>query len=191
MPSETESVSQDVVAKGQIVIPAAVNVSPKVEVEVFLERILEQLGEAPATTRSDQTVKIELPVHEVGYFYAMLKRLKAAEARKQRAYYKRSPSLEALIEKEQRRDRKTHPKPFITEPPGSNDPGYGFEQARLQEALSELPESLRKMAAALVDAEGNVSELARRMSQPQRKTARQVEKIRQHLRDRGLESLEF
>lgn len=159
---------------------------PKIEVLEFLEKIHEQLKKAPGALSPDETVKIELAPHEIGYFYTMMKRLKSAEERAQRAYHKRFPSLDALMEQERARDPQTHPKPFFTEPAANDNPEAALEQKGVQEAFQALPKEIREMASALAEADGNVSELARRMGQPQRKMARKIEKMKTLLREKGL-----
>lgn len=72
-------------------------------------------------------------------------------------------------------------------------PDAGLRQAVIQKALGELPKKLGMSAedvtallAALTLAEGNASEAARHLGQPQRKTARRIERIIRHLKRRGL-----
>lgn len=78
-------------------------------------------------------------------------------------------------------------------PSHCENPDAGVLQAVIQKALGELPKKLGMSAedvtallAALILAEGNASEAARHLGQPQRKTARRIERIIRHLKRRGL-----
>ena len=62
----------------------------------------------------------------------------------------------------------------------------------LKKAFDELPAKLKMTAedvnallSAMAEAGGNVSEAARQLGQPQRKTDRRIARIRRHLNNRG------
>gem|GEM_PF-7032211 len=82
---------------------------------------------------------------------------------------------------------------FFYAPSHPEHPDAAFLRLAVQRALGELPKKLRMTAedvtallSALGEADGNVSEAARALGQPQRKTARRVERVKAHLKRRGL-----
>jgi len=60
------------------------------------------------------------------------------------------------------------------------------EDQKHHRLLLELPIQLAVIAHVLPRVHGNISELARQLGQPQRQTARQVERLRQYLAGKGL-----
>ena len=70
-------------------------------------------------------------------------------------------------------------------PADEDRPDRSFGQAEVKRAFAGLPNELAALLGPLAECDGNVSELARRLGQPQRKTARQVARIRKRLEKLG------
>jgi DNA-directed RNA polymerase specialized sigma24 family protein len=137
-----------------------------------------------------QSVTLEVRPHEKKYLLRILANKKRDGWRRDKATHERFSPLEVAEIAEEEGGRASFFGPSHPENPTANLP-----QAVMQKALGELPKLLRMSAqdmdallAALYAAEGNVSEAARQLGQPQRKTARQIERIQEHLKRRGLVS---
>lgn len=126
--------------------------------------------------------------HEARYLLQILKNKKRDEWRRQKLERERFAPLEVAEMAEESGDRASFFSPSHAEHPDAM-----LRKAVLKKALGELPKALkmtpedvRLLLAALAAAQGNVSEAARQLGWPQRRTARRVERIARHLKRRGL-----
>lgn len=127
------------------------------------------------------------PEERSKYFRRAVRNKHADYWRKKKLEKKLFVSLDALADKESKMEGGDSI-PAYQGPPSQENYDAPFLKEDLEKAIQELPKDLALVALALPQADGNVSKLARMIGQPQRKTARQVEKIREHFRKRGLES---
>lgn len=135
-----------------------------------------------------QSLTLDLRKHEAKYLLRILKNKKRDEWRREKLERERFGPLEAAEIAEEEGGRESFFSPTHAEHPDAM-----IRQAVIQRALGELPEALgipadevTALLAAMTEAEGNVSEAARQLGQPQRKTARRIERILKHLKSRGL-----
>lgn len=135
-----------------------------------------------------QGLTLSVRPHEASYLLRILANKKRDGWRQEKQAGARFTPLEVAEIAEEEGGRAAFFGPSHPENPAANLP-----QAVIQKALGELPKLLRMSAqdvdallAALSAAEGNVSAAARQLGQPQRKTARQIERIQKHLTRRGL-----
>lgn len=165
----------------------------------LLEILDKHLAELPATTPvtmsrrniprfHKRTLILELRRHERAFFLRIINNKQRDEWRRGAEEEKLFSPLEDAEVAEQEGGRE-----FFYGPSHPEHPGAVFRQELIRKALAELPKKLGMPAgevtallAALTEAEGNVSEAARRLGQPQRKTARRLERIVRHLKSRNL-----
>jgi transposase-like protein len=165
----------------------------------LLEILDKHLAQLPATTPvtmskrnvprfHKRTLILELRRHERAFFLQIIKNKQRDEWRREAEEEKLFSPLEDAEVAEQEGGRE-----FFYGPSHPEHPGAVFRQELIQKALAELPKKLGMPAvevtallAALTEAEGNVSEVARQLGQPQRKTARRLERIVRHLKSRNL-----
>ena len=126
------------------------------------------------------------PEERSKYFRRAIRNKHADFWRKKKLEKKLFVSLDALTDQESKTEGGDSI-PGYQGPPRQENYDAPFLKEDLEKAIQELPKDLALVALALPQADGNVSKLARMIGQPQRKTARQVEKIREHFRKRGLE----
>lgn len=144
---------------------------------------------------ADGSIQVELKANELAYIRKVIHNGKIDEWRKNRRYYKRHESItdreEANHQAEANDENPPHPDPSARV---TDDPSIELEQAedraaddqKIHRLLLELPIELAVIAHVLPRVHGNVSELARGLGQPQRRTARQVERLREYLAGKGL-----
>ncbi len=163
--------------------------------DVLDKRLLELPGTTPIFEpkpggikfqRHDFTLKVRK--NEAAYLLKIVKNDKLSRWRRAARRRARLSSLEVLEIAEEEGGRASFFGPVHPE-----NPHAGVPQAVVRKALGELPKRLRMSAedvaallGALSEAGGNVALAARRLGQPQRKTARQIARIKKHLRRRGL-----
>ena len=165
----------------------------------ILDVLDKRLRELPATTptfepkpgavrfpRHDFTLKVRK--NEAAYLLKIVKNDKLTRWRRAARKRARTASLEVLEIAEEEGGRASFFGPSHPE-----NPHAGVPQAVMRKALGELPKRLRMSAedvaallGALSEARGNVAKAARQLGQPQRRTARQIARIRKHLKRRGL-----
>ncbi len=165
----------------------------------ILDVLDKRLRELPGTTPIFEPThgKIKFPRHdftlrvrknEAAYLLKIVKNVKRTSWRRAARKRARAASLEVLEIAEEEGGRASFFSPSHPE-----NPHAGVPQAVMRKALGELPKRLRMSAedvaallAALSEARGNVAMAARQLGQPQRRTARQIERIKKHLKRRGL-----
>ena len=165
--------------------PASEPPTPRSDPARLLRILEDRLREVPATAGPLARVVLELQPHEAGFLHRIIEHKKCDAFRREQTRYKHFPSWDALLEE----DAAAETEGKAAGHAGSADtqsPETALLQAEIRQALAELPEELAGLLGALQDANGNVSELARRLGQPQRKTARQIERLRRHLQEKGL-----
>jgi hypothetical protein len=139
-----------------------------------------------------QSVTLEVRLHEAKYLRRILANKERDGWRREKLSRARFVPLEVVEIAEEGEDERAGRTSFYRSIQGET-PDAQVGLAVLKKALGELPKKLKMSAAdvtallaALKDAEGNVSEAARQLGQPQRKTARRIERILRHLKSRGL-----
>lgn len=141
----------------------------------------------PATDAEFGVLELEVLPHEARYLRRVLANNQRDVWRKtgvRRAYF---TPLEAVEIAEEEGGRAS-----LFGPSHPESPDGFMRQALIRTALDELPEVLKvqpellaALLAGLMKTDGNVSELARQLGQGQRKTARQVARIRAYLKKRA------
>jgi DNA-directed RNA polymerase specialized sigma24 family protein len=136
----------------------------------------------------DRTLVLRLRRNERAFLLRILNNKQADAWREEAKDEKLFSPLQAADEAEEEGGRESFYSPSHPEHPGAV-----LRQTMIRKALAELPkklgisaEEVSALFAALTEGEGNVSEAARRLGQPQRKTARRIERIIRHLKSRNL-----
>jgi hypothetical protein len=166
---------------------------PRVNIDQIHEKVSLFLEKIPSTTTLDFGVRLSdlgLTNDEQAYYSRALRNVMADERRANRVWYRRFTSLDALMEKADQTEEPVEKPEFIPPSTHADNPCVILEKAEtaaaFRQALLELPIQLAVMVYALPMVNGNVSKLARQLGQPQRRTARQVERIQRHLAAKGL-----
>lgn len=147
-----------------------------------------RVGKRGAVRLLAQVVALEVLPNEAAYLLRIVKNIKRDQWRETAQEHARFTPLEAVEIAEEEGGRGVFFPPSHPE-----NPEASTRQAVIQKALGELPkrlgmssEDVAALLAAVAEAQGNVSAAARQLGQPQRKTARRVERIQKHLQRRGL-----
>lgn len=153
----------------------------------IIEKIGRQWDSIPATTlvTEKSTHAATLTPREVAYYMAAMRNMKADERRRKRTERKLFTSLDALMDQESDADEEAS-KPFYAGPSTPDDCEASYNKSLFRETLLKLPIQLAVIALVLPYVKGNISKLARQLDQPQRRTARQVERIQKHFLKHGL-----
>lgn len=167
---------------------------PRIDWPELWSRIDAQLSDG-RTRLTDGSIQIELKPNELAYIRKVIRNGKIDEWRKNQRYYKRHESITEREEANRTAEANDEDPPF-PDPcaRATDDPATALELAEYRAAedqkhhqlLLGLPIQLAVIAHVLPRIHGNVSELARQLGQPQRQTARQVERLREYLVSKGL-----
>lgn len=160
--------------------PAA---KPVADLAGLLETLDTSLRELPAPAPAGTLLTLELPPRDAAYLRATVGNKKRDERRCEQVRSRGVVSLDVLMEQAEAAGESGA---GVTVPADWDRPERAFGQAEIKRVLAGLPGELAALIGPLVECDGNVSELARRLGQPQRKTARQVARIRQRLEKLGL-----
>lgn len=163
--------------------PKPPTAKPAAELSHLLETLDISLRELPATAPAGTILTLELPPRDAAYLRAMVGNKKRDERRYEQVRSRGVVSLYALMEQAEAAGESGA---GVTVPADSDRPERAFGQAEVRCALAGLPKELAALLGPLEECGGNVSEVARRLGQPQRKTARQVARIRQRFEKLGL-----
>ena len=163
--------------------PKPPTAKPAADLASLLETLDTALRELPATAPAETILTLELPPRNAAYLRAMVGNKKRDEQRYEKVRSRGAVSLDALMEQAEAAGESGA---GVTVPADSDRPELAFRQAEIKRALAGLPDELAALLGPLEECGGNVSELARRLGQPQRKTARQIACIRKHLEKLGL-----
>lgn len=165
---------------------------PPIDPDELLAEVNRQVESLPRS--KDGSVQLTVQANELRYLRKCIRNAKIDEWRWVQRYYKRFDSLDQCEEANRRAEARDEKLPHRdAQAPVSDDPSVELELAeehaasrrKVYELLRDLPLQLAVIAYALPRVKGNVSELARQLGQPQRRTARQVARIQEHLRKKG------
>lgn len=165
---------------------------PPIDPDELLAEVNRQVESLPRL--KDGSVQLTVQANELRYLRKCIRNAKIDEWRWVQRYYKRFDSLDQCEEANRRAEARDERLPHRdAQAPASDDPSVELELAeehaasrrKVYELLRDLPLQLAVIAYALPRVKGNVSELARQLGQPQRRTARQVARIQEHLRKKG------
>lgn len=169
----------------------------------LLQQLDDLLEEMPATTpvAADErgrvtvlgrTLTLKVQPHEARYLLQILKNKKRDGWRRENVERGLFLPLQVLEIAEDGEDERSGGAP-ISRPARQEFPEFQVHRAVLRKALKDLPRKLKmpapevkELLAAMMEAEGNVSMAARLIGQPQRKTARRIQRILAHFKSRGL-----
>ena len=163
--------------------PKPATAKPAAELARLLEALEIELRKLPATSAAGTILTLELPPRDAAYLRAMVGNKKRDEWRYEQVRSRGVVSLDALVEQAETAGESGA---GVTVPADSDRPELAFRQAEIKRALAGLQGELAALLGPRVEGGGNVSELARRLGQPQRKTARQIARIRECLEKLGL-----
>lgn len=163
--------------------PKLSTAKPAADLARLLETLDTALRELPATAPAETILALELAPKDAAYLRAMIGNKKRDEWRYEQVRSRGVVSLDALMEQAEAAGESGA---GVIVPADSDRPERAFGQAAIKRALAGLPGELAALLGPLEECGGNVSELARRLGQPQRKTARQVARIRERLEKLGL-----
>lgn len=163
--------------------PKPTTAKPAAVLARLLEPLEIELRKLPATASAGTILTLELPPQDAAYLRAMVGNKKRDEWRYEQVRSRGVVSLDALMEQAEAAGESVA---GVSVPADSDRPERAFGQAAIKRALAGLPGELAALLGPLEECGGNVSELARRLGQPQRKTARQVSRIRKRLEKLGL-----
>lgn len=156
-----------------------------------LTRLLEVLEAAlhglPSTAPKWTRLTLEMPPRDAAYLRAVVGNKKRDEWRRRQVRVRGVFSLDVLMDQAEAASEAGGGGPALPVPAEPDRPERALWQTEVRRALAGLPEELAGLLGPLQDAEGNVSELARRLGRPQRWTARQVERLRKHLKKMDLD----
>lgn len=158
---------------------------PAADLARLLETLDASLRRLPATAPAETILALELPPKDAAYLRAMIGNKKRDEWRYVLVRSRGVVSLDALMTQAEAAGE-SGTGASMTVPADTDRPERAFRQSEIKRALAGLPGELTALLGPLEECGGNVSELARRLGQPQRKTARQVTRIRKHLEKLGL-----
>ncbi len=144
----------------------------------------------------ERTIALDLKPHEARYLLTILKNEKRSKWRREKVEHGLFAPLQVAEMAEDGGDLgelSDGVRRRVLKSGDQENPDARLRRDLIERALDELPsrlkmrrDSVRKLLTALLDADGNVSEAARLTGQPQRKTARRIQRILTHLKDRGL-----
>lgn len=158
---------------------------PAADLVRLLETLEASLRRLPATAPAGTALTLELPPQDAAYLRAMVGNKRRDEWRYEQVRCRGVVSLDALTAQAEAAGEAVA-RADIAVPADADGPERALKLAEVRRAVAELPDELAALLGPLEECGGNVSELARRVGQPQRKTARQVARIRQHLEKQGL-----
>lgn len=158
---------------------------PAADLVRLLEILETTLRKLPATSPATTILTLDLASRDAAYLDAMVGNMKRDKWRRKQVRNRGVVSLDALAERAEAADESSTGR-NLKVPADSDRPDRAFGQAEIKHALAGLPNELAALLGPLAECGGNVSELARRLGQPQRKTARQVARIRKRLEKLGL-----
>lgn len=169
--------------------PAARPKPPTAKPAADLVRLHENLDISlrglPATAPATTILTLDLTPRDAAYLGAMVGNKRRDKWRRKQVRNRGVVSLDALMERAEAAGESGAGRALMV-PADVDRPERTFAQAEIKRALAGLPNELAALLGPLAECGGNVSELARRIGQPQRKTARQVARIRQRLEKLGL-----
>jgi len=144
-----------------------------------------RLRELPATATESTRVTLEVTPHEAAYLHRIVQNDKRDQARRARVEDRILTPWDERLDGNEPNEQPADAHPFRapTEGPSAEN---SLQSDALSRALSELPDELIRLVELLERTDGNVSEAARLLGQPQRKTARMVERLRARLQRAGL-----
>lgn len=163
--------------------PKPPTAKPAADLTRLLETLDTSLRELPATAPVATILTLELPPRDAAYLRTMVGNKKRDEWRYDQVRSRGVVSLDALMDQAEAAGESGA---GVTVPADSDRPERAFGQAEVKRALAGLPSELAALLAPLEECGGNISELARHLGQPQRKTARQIARIRKRLEKLGL-----
>ncbi|HVA66369.1 MAG TPA: hypothetical protein VNK24_05530 [Elusimicrobiota bacterium] len=165
---------------------------PPIDPDGLLAEVNRQVESMPR--RKDGSVQFTVQANELRYLRKSIRNAKIDEWRWIQRYYKRFDSLDQCEEANRRAEARDEKLPHRdAQAPVTDDASIELELAeehaasrrKVYELLRGLPLQLAVIAYALPRVRGNISELARQLGQPQRRTARQVARLQELLRQRG------
>jgi hypothetical protein len=159
---------------------------PRSDLAKLFKLLEDRLREVSSTAKKSTRIVLELQPLEARFLRKIVKNKKIDNARREKTYNKHFDSLDATAEESTDEDDDEEDNTSSFEPSNSMTPETELIQAETKQALAEMPAELAVLIPVLQEVDGNVSELARRLGQPQRKTARQIERLRKYLLKRGL-----
>lgn len=175
--------------------------NPSYLLEVLEDRLCRTSSTTPTSSGPrkvrflKRVIELHLHRHARAYLMAILKNRETDELRKQERDAKRFTLLEVAERAEDgpaEEAEDERPGQSFFRPTHHENPDAQLRRAMLRDALNELPAKLRmapqelhELFAQLTESGGNVSEAARKIGQPQRKTARRIERMIRHLKSRG------
>lgn len=158
---------------------------PATDLARLLEVLDNSLRELPATAPATTILTLDLMPRDAAYLGAMVGNKKRDKWRRKQVRNRGVVSLDALMERAEAAGESGAGRALMV-PADADRPERTFGQAEIKRALAGLPNELAALLGPLAECGGNVSELARRLGQPQRKTARQVSRMRKRLENLGL-----
>lgn len=165
--------------------PKPSTVKPAADLARLLETLEAKLHKLPATAPATTILTLELTPRDAAYLGVMVGNKKRDKWRRKQVRNRGVVSLDALMERAEAAGESGAGRALMV-PADADRPERTFGQAEIKRALAGLPEELAALLGPLAECDGNVSELARRLDQPQRKTARQIARIRKRLEKLGL-----
>lgn len=165
---------------------------PPIDPDELLAEVNRQVESLPHL--KDGSVQITVQANELRYLRKCIRNAKIDEWRWVQRYYKRFDSLDQCEEANRKAEARDEKLPHRdAQAPATDDASIELELAeehaasrrKVYELLRDLPLQLVVIAYALPRVKGNVSELARQLGQPQRRTARQVARLQELLRKKG------
>lgn len=165
---------------------------PSIDPDELLAEVNRQVESLPRL--KDGSVQLTVQANELRYLRKCIRNSKIDEWRWVQRYYKRFDSLDQCEEANRRAEARDEKLPHRdAQASASDDPSVDLELAeehaasrrKVYELLRDVPLQLAVIAYALPRVKGNVSELARQLGQPQRRTARQVARLQELLREKG------
>ncbi len=165
--------------------PKPSTAKPAPDLARLLETLDTSLRGLPATAPATTILTLDLTPRDAAYLGAMVGNKKRDKWRRRQVRNRGVVSLDALMERAEAAGESGAGRALMV-PADADRPERTFGQAEIKRALAGLPNKLAALLGPLAECSGNVSELARRLGQPQRKTARQVARIRMRLEKLGL-----
>lgn len=150
----------------------------RVDADKISDYIYNSLIDYPATTPAAMPFYFRCNRNDAAFILTILRNKKRDNWRADRLSRKYFVSLDTLRDNGDETNGDEFSPSF--DPPSQDDPERALLQTEVRKALAELPPELADLAKHLPLVDGNVSELARRFGRPQRRTARQIERIKKH-----------
>ncbi|MDX6768765.1 MAG: hypothetical protein SF051_04485 [Elusimicrobiota bacterium] len=141
----------------------------------------------PSTAPESTRLTLEMASRDAAYLRAVVGNKKRDEWRREQVRTRGVFSLDVLMDQVEAASEEAGFGAALPVPAEPDSPERALWLAEVKRALVGLPDELASLLGPLQEVEGNVSELARRLGRPQRWTARQVERIRKHLKKLGLD----